>query len=55
MAEMGPLLGVCQGVPQTSVSTEGRSGEEVRETVKTCKVGLSYHLRQGSSPHSRQE
>ena len=34
------------------VSTEGRSGYEGRQTAKTSKVGLSYHRRQGSSPHS---
>jgi hypothetical protein len=27
---------------------------EGRQTAKTCKVGLSYHRRQGSSPRSRQ-
>jgi hypothetical protein len=27
---------------------------EGRQTAKPSKVGLSYHRRQGSSPHSRQ-
>ena len=37
-----------QCLPRIEVRYEGR------QTAKTSKVGLSYHQRQGSSPHSRQ-